>query len=39
MTEGTGLLNMEERVAKLGGHLEIAARPGGGTRITGTLPV
>ena len=39
VTEGTGLLNMEERVAKLGGHLEIAARPGGGTRITGTLPV
>jgi len=39
VAEGTGLLNMEERVALLGGHLEIVERPGGGTRITGTLPI
>ena len=39
VSAGTGLLNMEERVAMLGGHLEIGARPGGGTRVMGTLPV
>lgn len=39
VNDGTGLANMEERVTQLGGHLEIGSRPGGGTRITGTLPV
>ncbi|MDA8381105.1 MAG: PAS domain-containing sensor histidine kinase [Actinomycetota bacterium] len=34
-----GLVGMRERAHLLGGHLEIDARPGAGTRITATLPV
>jgi len=34
-----GLLGMHERVALLGGHLEIDSVPGQGTRITGSLPL
>jgi signal transduction histidine kinase len=33
-----GLLGMRERIAMLGGRLEIDSRPGQGTRITGWLP-
>ena len=33
-----GLLGMRERVAMLGGRLEIHSRPGKGTRIAGWLP-
>jgi signal transduction histidine kinase len=34
-----GLTVMRERVERLGGHLEIASRPGGGTRIHVTVTV
>ncbi len=34
-----GLLGMHERVALLGGHLDIDSVPGQGTRITGSLPL
>ncbi len=30
---GTGLKSLRERAARLGGQLEVASRPGGGTRI------
>ena len=36
---GFGLLGMKERVALLGGEIEIAEADGGGTRVTVTLPV
>jgi signal transduction histidine kinase len=36
---GDGLTNLADRVAALGGTLEIDAGPGRGTRITGTSPV
>lgn len=34
-----GLLGMHERIALLGGHLDIDSVPGQGTRITGSLPL
>ncbi len=34
-----GLSGMQERVTLLGGRLEIASRPGGGTRLTAELPL
>jgi signal transduction histidine kinase len=36
---GTGLRNMADRIAALGGRLEIHSVPGRGTTITGHLPV
>jgi signal transduction histidine kinase len=33
-----GLLGMRERAELLGGHFEILARPGGGTRVAITIP-
>lgn len=38
-TEGFGLLGMRERVALVGGGLDVASSPGGGTVITARLPV
>ena len=35
---GAGLTNLADRVAAVGGTLEIDARPGRGTRITGEIP-
>ncbi len=35
---GSGLVNLADRVAAVGGRLEIDARLGQGTRITGSLP-
>ena len=36
---GAGLRNMEDRLAVVGGLLEITSRPGGGTRIVGRIPL
>ncbi|HEU5318990.1 MAG TPA: ATP-binding protein, partial [Chloroflexota bacterium] len=36
---GLGLLGMEERVALLGGTLDVSARPGAGTRVTFAIPL
>jgi signal transduction histidine kinase len=36
---GSGLRNMADRLAALGGRLEIRSAPGQGTTITGHLPV
>lgn len=38
-TEGHGLTNMHERVAALGGTLEIHSAPGRGTCVLGSLPL
>jgi signal transduction histidine kinase len=35
---GSGLRNMRERIESLGGHLDIAASPGTGTRVTAVVP-
>src|SRR5262245_45107265 len=35
---GSGLQNMKDRVAALGGRLEILSQPGQGTRIVATVP-
>ena len=35
---GAGLTNLADRVAAVGGTLKIDARPGRGTRVTGTIP-
>jgi signal transduction histidine kinase len=36
---GFGLLGMRERASELGGHLEVASRPGQGTAVTITVPL
>ncbi|MEI7935650.1 MAG: two-component regulator propeller domain-containing protein [Verrucomicrobiota bacterium] len=36
---GNGLKNMRRRVADIGGQLEIARQPGGGTAVTLTAPI
>jgi signal transduction histidine kinase len=36
---GAGLQNMSDRLAALGGTLEIDARPGCGTRVAGRIPI
>jgi two-component system sensor histidine kinase UhpB len=37
--QSLGLLGMEERAALAGGHIEIASRPGHGTRLVARFPV
>ena len=37
--DGSGLLGLDDRVSTLGGHLRVESPPGGGTRITASLPV
>jgi signal transduction histidine kinase len=37
--DGTGLLGLNDRVAALGGQLEIESPPGDGTLIAATLPL
>ena len=36
---GAGLGNLRERVTARGGELRVDARPGHGTRVTGTMPL
>jgi signal transduction histidine kinase len=36
---GIGLLGLQERLELLGGHLEIASRPGQGTRLVARVPL
>ncbi|TMK66818.1 MAG: sensor histidine kinase, partial [Actinobacteria bacterium] len=36
---GAGLQNMADRLAALGGSIEVRSRPGEGTTVTGRLPV
>jgi signal transduction histidine kinase len=36
---GSGLRNMANRLAALGGRLEVRSAPGAGTTVTGRLPV
>lgn len=38
-TEGFGLRGLHERAAQVGGQLALAARPGGGTQLTFSLPL
>jgi signal transduction histidine kinase len=37
--DGTGLVGLNDRIAALGGRLEIESPPGDGTRIAATLPL
>ena len=39
VARGTGLENLERRVAELGGHVEVKTRAGHGTRVSGALPL
>ncbi|WP_241834480.1 hypothetical protein [Pseudofrankia asymbiotica] len=36
---GVGLVSLRERAAELGGHVEIACPPSGGTAVRARLPV
>ncbi|MGH2786271.1 MAG: histidine kinase [Actinomycetota bacterium] len=36
---GSGLRNMEDRLAVVGGRLEVTSRPGHGTRVIGRIPL
>jgi signal transduction histidine kinase len=37
--DGTGLLGLRDRVAAVGGQLQVESPPGSGTRIAATLPL
>jgi signal transduction histidine kinase len=39
LAKGTGLLGLADRVDVLGGRLEVASPPGGGTRVRATIPL
>jgi signal transduction histidine kinase len=36
---GQGLMNMRDRMASVGGNLEVRSSPGAGTEVVGTIPV
>lgn len=36
---GSGLANLRERVAAVGGHLDVGSRPGEGTTVTAEFPI
>jgi signal transduction histidine kinase len=37
--EGRGLRNMRDRIEAIGGRLTIESKPGGGTRVAGSVPL
>jgi signal transduction histidine kinase len=37
--DGTGLVGLADRLAVLGGRLEVDSPPGGGTRLTAAIPL
>jgi signal transduction histidine kinase len=37
--QGFGLLGLQERATQLGGHLQVEARPGGGTQLIFSVPL
>jgi signal transduction histidine kinase len=39
VASGSGLQGMADRLAAVGGSLEISSAPGSGTRVTGHVPV
>jgi signal transduction histidine kinase len=39
LTNGAGLTNLRDRVSAIGGELQIESSRGGGTRVSGSLPV
>ncbi len=39
VAEGSGLVNMRDRLAAVGGELEIASVPGRGTHVSATIPL
>jgi len=39
LSEGFGVLGMRERVASLGGHLDIDVRPAGGLSVSASIPL
>lgn len=39
ITTGAGLIGMRDRLAAVGGALEIHSRPGNGTRISASIPL
>jgi signal transduction histidine kinase len=39
VTRGDGLRNMHDRIATVGGLLEIASTPGHGTTVSGSVPI
>ena len=38
-TRGAGITNMADRLGAVGGRLEIRSSPGGGTEVSGRVPV
>jgi signal transduction histidine kinase len=36
---GAGLTDMSDRLGALGGRLTVSSQPGGGTRVSGTIPL
>jgi signal transduction histidine kinase len=38
-TDGSGLVGLHDRIAALGGRLQVESPPGGGTRLTAVLPL
>jgi signal transduction histidine kinase len=38
-TDGTGIVGMRERAETLGGSLDVAPGPAGGTRVQASLPL
>jgi signal transduction histidine kinase len=37
--QGAGFINMSDRLGAIGGTLQVDSTPGGGTRVSGTVPV